>query len=165
MDEHPTLISEEPVELGEEPNRALVLRPEAALVAEPVTPAPSRLPAIIGQRLPALWDGGRGPLARAVVAGGLLALGSVVGRMAANPPSALVPSGKAAAAVHAAAPDPRRDHGRDRDRRTDDAPLGAFHDALGSPPDADRPGVAAGVGPRLGERRQGISGTRSIWTA
>ena len=97
MDEHPTLTSEEPVELGEEPNCALVLRPEAALVAEPVTPAPSRLPAIIGQRLPALWDGGRGPLARAVVAGGLLALGSVVGRMAANPPGALVPSGKAAA--------------------------------------------------------------------
>jgi hypothetical protein len=97
MDEHLTLPSEEPVELDEEPNRALVLRPEAALVAEPVAPAPSRLPAIIGERLPALWGGGRGPLARAVVAGGLLALGSVVGRMAANPPGALVPAGKAVA--------------------------------------------------------------------
>jgi hypothetical protein len=103
MDEHLTPPTEqpvgepvgEPVGLDEEPKRALVLRPEAALVAEPIARAPSRLPAIIGQRLPALWGGGRGPLARAVVAGGLLALGSVVGRMAANPPTALLPSGKA----------------------------------------------------------------------
>ena len=74
-----------------ETTRALVVRP----TPEPMLPAvrswASHLPTLIGERLPALWDGGNGPLARAAMAGGLLVLGSVVGRMAANPPGALVP--------------------------------------------------------------------------
>jgi hypothetical protein len=98
--------ADEPAQPEGEAGRALVLRPEATLVTEPVAP-PARLPALVGRYLPVLWDGGRGPLARALVAGGLLALGSVVGRMAAGPSSALVPLGKARPAAPPAAR-PRR---------------------------------------------------------
>lgn len=82
-----------------ESSRALVVRTEAALVAESIAPTPAGLPARIAQRLPELWDNGRGPLARAVVAGGLLALGSVVGRLATGTAGALVPVGRGGATL------------------------------------------------------------------
>jgi hypothetical protein len=76
--------------------------PSAVLAIQPVVePRPvgrraNRLPALVvevGERLPALWNGGRGPLAQAVLAGGMLALGSVVGRLAAESrATALVPT-------------------------------------------------------------------------
>lgn len=72
--------------------------PSLALVVHRRTglPAPlaqvRHLPARLSAQLPALWDGGRGPLARAAVAGGLLALGSVVGRLTAGSSTALVPA-------------------------------------------------------------------------
>jgi hypothetical protein len=103
MQDHGMPPADEPAQPEGEPGHALVLRPEAALVTAPVAP-PARLPALVGRYLPALWDSGRGPLARALVAGGLLALGSVVGRMAAGPSSALVPLGKAQPAAPAARP-------------------------------------------------------------
>jgi hypothetical protein len=55
------------------PERALVLAARRRL---------ADLPTLIIDRLPVLWNGGRGPLAQALVAGGLLALGSVLGRRA-----------------------------------------------------------------------------------
>jgi hypothetical protein len=75
-----------------EPSRALIVHPVLGRL-----PGRVGLPALITERLPALWDGGRGPLAQAAIAGGLLALGSVVGRLAAGESRALVPSSPPAA--------------------------------------------------------------------
>ena len=79
---------EEPQEPS--PSMALVVQRRTSL------PAPlaqvRHLPGRFAAQLPALWDGGRGPLARAAVAGGLLALGSVVGRLTAGSSTALVPA-------------------------------------------------------------------------
>jgi hypothetical protein len=82
---------------------ALVLRPTSALTADAVAPADNRLPARLARRLPELWQGGRGPLARAVVASSLVALGAVAGRMAATSAVTLAPTGR----LHPAVP-PRR---------------------------------------------------------
>lgn len=71
---------------ADDTTRALTIR---TVVEVPVITNRSRLSAVVagvGERLPALWDGGRGPLAQAVLAGGMLALGSVVGRIAASEP-------------------------------------------------------------------------------
>jgi hypothetical protein len=92
MDE-PTTVAPETVD-STAPGRALVLRPPATLVATPATPTPRRLPARLARHLPALWNGGRGPLARAVVAGGLVALGAVASRVATTGTLAVVPAGR-----------------------------------------------------------------------
>ena len=82
-----------------EASHAMVLRPTTALKAEPVVPSDRRLPARLARRLPELWDGGRGPLARAVVAGGLVALGAVASRVAATSAVTLVPRNRSQSVV------------------------------------------------------------------
>ncbi|MCC6628425.1 MAG: hypothetical protein IT340_13630 [Chloroflexi bacterium] len=92
MDE-PTTAAVEATNTAES-ERALVLRPPTTLMPPPVAPAQIRLPGRLARHLPALWNGGRGPLARAAVAGGLVALGAVVGRMATTSAVAIVPTGR-----------------------------------------------------------------------
>jgi hypothetical protein len=78
---------------GEQPATALIVRAAPGALTRPrAWLARRRLPARVVAHLPALWQGGRGPLARAALAGGLLALGSFVGRRTALSSVALVPN-------------------------------------------------------------------------
>lgn len=75
------------------PSRALILRRPAAL---PVRSLARGLTARVAAYLPARWEDRRGPLARAALAGGLLALGSIVGRLSSGSSIALLPARSAA---------------------------------------------------------------------
>lgn len=79
------------------PSRALVLRRPAAL---PVRSLARGLTARVAAYLPARWEDRRGPLARAALAGGLLALGSIVGRMSAGSSITLLPARRDRVATH-----------------------------------------------------------------
>lgn len=79
------------------PSRALVLRRPAAL---PVRSLARGLTARVAAYLPARWEDRRGPLARAALAGGLLALGSIVGRLSAGSSIALLPARRDRVATH-----------------------------------------------------------------
>ena len=82
----------EPTTLGgaleehvDEVSRALVARSEQSLaLVEPPAPRRAGLPALVAERLPALWQVARRPITQAVIVGGLVAAGSVMTRQAAT---------------------------------------------------------------------------------
>lgn len=97
----PTTPGGAPEEHEDEVSRALVARPEQGLaLVGPPAPRRAGLPAIMSERLPALWRAARGPIAQAVVVGGLVAVGSVVTRQAATGSGlSLLPSRRAPGAA------------------------------------------------------------------